>query len=307
MSAPQVSIVVVTHKRAARISRLLDSLRAQTLATSEFEVLVVDNNEPGDATSSVLARARERGDLDLRVLGGDRVLSLAAARNLGWREARAPLVGFLDDDCHAAPEWLSAVLLAAEADPGAVFQGRVEPDPADAHLLGPFSRTVHVSSPSPYFNTNVFYPRELLERLGGLDEVAYAVSLGGGEDTDLAWRAIEAGAPTTFAPDARVYHPVEHIGPMGKLGVAARWRTIPVTYQRHPRLRRADLDYGIFWKNHYLLVRALIALALPRRGAACPWASSGAGSAGPTSGTSSYACGRRTPRRCTCRSSSSTT
>ena len=34
------------------------------------------------------------------------------------------------------------------------------------------------------------YPRALLERLGGFDE-AYDF---GGEDTDLAWRAIEAGA-----------------------------------------------------------------------------------------------------------------
>jgi GT2 family glycosyltransferase len=192
-------------------------------------------------------------------------MSLVAARNVGWRLARAPLVGFLDDDCTAAPDWLEVAVGVAGENPGAFFQGRVEPEPTELHLIGPFTRTVRVASRLPYFNVNVFYPRALLEELDGLDEEAYGVSLGGGEDTDLGWRAIEAGTPAKFAPEACVYHPVQQVGPLGKLRIAARWHTIPLTYSRHPGLRERDLDYGIFWKNHYLLVRALVALALPRR------------------------------------------
>jgi glycosyltransferase involved in cell wall biosynthesis len=262
VSGPRVSIVVVTHRRAELIPNLLASMRAQTLPTEDFELIVVDNNED-DETRAVLHA--EADGLPLQVEPVEHVLSLAAARNVGWKVARAPLVGFLDDDCTAAPEWLEVAVRVAERKPGTLFQGRVEPDPADLDVAGPYTRTVRVASRLPYFNVNVFYPRTVLEELGGLDEEAYGVSLGGGEDTDLGWRAIEIGTPIAFAPEACVYHPIQHLGPIGKLRVAARWHTIPLTYSRHPGLRKADLDYGIFWKNHYLVVRALIALALPKR------------------------------------------
>ena len=37
-------------------------------------------------------------------------------------------------------------------------------------------------------------------------------------------------------------------------------------YARHPELRRAHFTHRVFWKHsHYLLFRALLALALPRR------------------------------------------
>ena len=205
------------------------------------------------------------------------------------------------------PGWLEAALAVAAANPGALFQGRVEPHPDQLHLLGPFARTVQVVSPMPYYNVNVFYPRELLERLGGLDEEAYTVSLGGGEDTDLGWRAIEAGTPTTFAPEARIYHPVQHLGPLGKLRVASRWQTIPLTYARHPGLRRADLDYGIFWKNHYILVRALVALALPRRVGPVPLGPLRSWLGWPYLGHLSSGSGRSRPPRCTSPTSCSTT
>jgi GT2 family glycosyltransferase len=88
----------------------------------------------------------------------------------------------------------------------------------------------------------------------------------GGEDSDLGWRAVAAGAGHEFAPDALVYHAIDVLGPIGKLRVAARWTTPMLSYKRHPELRRAHFVKGIFWKgSHYLLIRALVGLALPRR------------------------------------------
>ena len=63
--------------------------------------------------------------------------------------------------------------------------------------------------------------RELLERLGGFDAETFTVP--GGEDADLAWRAIAADAPAVFAEDARIFHAVSELGPVGKLRVAWRW------------------------------------------------------------------------------------
>src|SRR5204863_1447520 len=118
-------------------------LRAQTVGTGRFEVVIVDDAS-ADGTRELLADAAQRGDLALTVLRHDRSRGPAAARNAGWRTARAPLVAFTDDDCRPSPGWLEAGLraLAATANGGgeAIVQGLTEPDPDEAHRLGPFTR-----------------------------------------------------------------------------------------------------------------------------------------------------------------------
>ena len=61
------------------------------------------------------------------------------------------------------------------------------------------------------------YRRDILESLGGFDERYYIHR----EDTDLAWRAINAGYKITWAPDCVVHHPdrsgVQRIRPRSEL------------------------------------------------------------------------------------------
>ena len=98
-------------------------------------------------------------------------------------------------------------------DLGAIYHShtRSDPIPSETDRLSPFVRTLRVHGDGPYYQTcNIVYPRELLERVGGFDADTYPVP--GGEDTDLAFRAIEAGAPTAYAEKAQVYHAVSEIG-----------------------------------------------------------------------------------------------
>jgi glycosyltransferase involved in cell wall biosynthesis len=261
---PSVSVVVATRNRPARLRALLASLRRQSLPKTEFEVVVVDDCSEDPATADALERELADGGLNLRVIRRQNAEGPAAARNDGWRVARAPIVAFTDDDCVADAEWLSEGLRACQEQSDGIVQGRTEPDPDEVHLLTPFSRTLTVRDLGPFYQTsNIFYPRSLLERLGGFDSAAY--SMPGGEDTDLAWRAIETGAPTSFADGAMVFHAVNQLGPVGKLRFALHWGETMQVFKRHPELRRAVFVHGLFWKySHYLLVRALIGLALPR-------------------------------------------
>lgn len=259
-------MVVPTHNRAGRVAGLLAALRRQTMGPERFEVVVVDDGST-DSTSAVLEREREHGELQLSLIERPASGGWAVAREEGWRATHGEIVAFTDDDCVPAIGWLAAGLNACGEHPGAIVQGRTDPIPGELErlppLTGAFTRTIRVSGPDPAFQTcNVFYPRSLLERVGGFDTEAFAQAPG--EDADLAWRAIAAGAPTAFAPDARVLHAVNRLGPLGKLRLAARWDM--KAYVRHPELRRAHFERGPFWKgSHYLLVRALIALAVPRR------------------------------------------
>ena len=252
-----VSVVVATRNRPERLRALLDSLAAQ--AGPAFELIVVD-----DASDVPVAAGRARV-IRLPVHGGP-----GPARNAGWRAAGGDLIAFIDDDCTAQPGWLAALAAAHARDADAVIQGRTEPDPAEAPRLAAFTRSQSVTSgPGPWFQTcNIAYPRALLERLGGFDAAAFPTT---GEDCDLAWRAIEAGAHVTFAPDAHVRHAVVQLDWRGMLRRAWRWGDAMPAFARHPELRRRRLIHRLFFNwSHWYLLRLLVALWLPRRRAFWP-------------------------------------
>jgi glycosyltransferase involved in cell wall biosynthesis len=261
-----VTVVAATHNRAERLAALLDALRAQTFR--DFDVVIVDDAS-ADETIGVLAEARARGDLALTVLRHETGRGPAVARNAGWRAASAPVIAFTDDDCRPSPGWLAAGVAAMAATANgtreAIVQGLTEPDPLEADRLGPFTRSLNVRELDHWYATaNMFYSRATLERLGGFDETTF--SRPGGEDTDLAWRAIGDGVPTAFSPEARVWHAVHELGPVKRLRFATRWDETMAVFGRYPELRRQTLIRGLFWKeSHYHLARTIAGLLLPGR------------------------------------------
>jgi GT2 family glycosyltransferase len=259
---PLVSVVVATRDRPDRLERLLDSLAQQTLEFSGFEVVVVDDGSRAD-TARLLDSWEGTPRLRLRILRHQTPRGPSAARNAGWRAARGPLIAFTDDDCVAAADWLRAGLHAERGAPGSIVQGRTIPEPHQHRCVSePFSHTVCVDALGPRYETcNIFYPRELLDRLGGFDE-----SFGlrpAAEDTDLAWRAFEAGARAVFAAEAVVYHAVESLTTGQALRIATRWGEAIQVFARHPDVRMI-LHRGVFWNVwHYLMWRSIAALAAP--------------------------------------------
>jgi glycosyltransferase involved in cell wall biosynthesis len=257
-----VSVVVATHDRPHRLERLLRGLGAQELPPNQFEVIVVDDGS-GPETAQVLADAARNGTLTLRTARNETAAGPAAARNVGWRIADAPLVAFTDDDCIPTRRWLSAALELATAHPDAIIQGATEPDPDELHDRSPMSHTVRQNRLGPSFETcNMFYPRAVLERMRGFDESFGPASAG--EDTDLAWRALDSGCTALFAPDALVLHAVERIGRAGTLRRAQRWTSCVRVISEHPQ-SRSILERDLFWNIwHYLLLRSAVSILGPR-------------------------------------------
>ena len=260
-SPPEISVVVATHNRAERLEALLAGLRRQTFPTSRFEVIVVDDGST-DATAEVLGREQDRGSLRLTALGHREPRGPGGARNRGWRQARAPVVAFTDDDCVPTPDWLEA-LLAPMTSRETIVKGRTVPNPAEAHRLGPYSKTVDISRDSPHFETcNIAYPRDLVERVGGFDESYPSPA---GEDADLGCRAVAAGGEPTFAPEALVHHAVFERGPLGAFRDALLATEGVQPYKHNPELR-AHLPAGIFYgRSHPLLAAASAGILMARR------------------------------------------
>jgi len=261
---PDVSVAVATRNRRDLLVQLLESLKAQTLPRESFEVVVVDDGST-DGTPELLARERDAGELQLQVIRRERAEGPAAARNDAWRAAGAPLVAFTDDDCTATPRWLEAGVAASRAEPGAIVQGRTDPRPDQLDRISPFSRTQIIHGVGPLYETcNIFYPRRLLEELDGFAADTY--SMPAGEDTDLAWRALERGVEARYEPEALVHHAVLPAGPVGMLRSALRWHTAIPVFARHPELRRVHLHRGVFWSDvHEHLLRFLLGLVVARR------------------------------------------
>jgi GT2 family glycosyltransferase len=253
-AGPEVSVVVATHRRETRLAFLLEALAGQTLEGGRFEVIVVRSDAPGP-------RAEPPAALDVRFLDGPAVAGPAELRNIGWPAARAPLVAFTDDDCRPAPGWLTALAEAHAADPEAFLQGPTRPDPDEAPQLYGLARSQAIEGPTPWYETcNIAYPRALLERLGGFDEVFD----GGGEDADLGLRAVESGARRQYVPDALVWHAVHARHVWDAVRDARRWHTIPLVVARHPQ-QRGELELGLFWRaGHPRVLTALAGAALGR-------------------------------------------
>jgi len=250
VSAPAVSVVVPSHGRLLRLRWLLNALEEQTLAHDDFEVLVVHDYLPSQAAVMI-------DDHPLAPTAVPRPAGLwpGAARDLGWRAARAPLVVFVDDDCRPEPEWLAELLAAARAHPHAIVQGAVRPDPLEGEVFArPLVRSLWVAPPDARGQTaNILYPRALLDAVGGFDE---AVPVG--EDMDLLLRCRDTGAPLVAAPRAVVNHAVEAFTLTGWARVNRRWQDLPPMLKRQPRLRRHHA-LGIFWSWRH--VRACTAFA----------------------------------------------
>jgi GT2 family glycosyltransferase len=247
---PTVTVVLATKSRAERLRRLLSALDGEDV------VVAADG-----ATPEVLAVL---GGFDVQVVRLDPGRGPAAARNAGWRAASGDYVAFTDDDCLPAPGWVEA--LRALAAPDVAVQGRVEPLPAERDRIGPFSRTLAVDGAGPFFQTaNILYPRAVLERIGGFDETYLFPA---GEDTDLGWRAREAGVGFRYAPDALVWHAVHEPGWLGLVRDAPRWGSAVGLVKRHPGLRE-HFHHRWFWKDAH--ERLLFALVVRRWWAWLPW------------------------------------
>jgi len=179
----------------------------------------------------------------------------AAARNLGWQAAAAPLVAFMDDDCLPEDGWLAAGIAAFDADPElGVAQGCTRaPEGVDVSKLQGWYVWRVIPKATPYFDAcNIFYRRAALEGTGGFDEqIAWwstrpgrdATPVAWGEDTAAGWGVVEAGWARGFVPEAVVVHDVELRGWLWHVRYGYLDRIIIALGVEHPGYRREA-----FWR-----------------------------------------------------------
>lgn len=93
----KVSVIIPTYRRLDTLARAIKSAAEQTY--KNIEILVVDDNEPGDAYSQKAAKLVESLNYhNLILVTQECHINGAAARNAGIRQASGEYIAFLDDD-----------------------------------------------------------------------------------------------------------------------------------------------------------------------------------------------------------------
>lgn len=130
---------MAAYNQADFLEEALQSLLAQTLNRSQFEILVVDDGST-DRTAEVLSKHRK----DVVAIRKEHS-GLADTCNRGLARARGEYVVRVDSDDAAEPELLALGKAALDQDPGAVcvFSDRWEAGPRGARRAGADPRNIY--------------------------------------------------------------------------------------------------------------------------------------------------------------------
>ena len=117
-----VTVVICTWNRAARLAETLTALeRMQVASDISWDVVVVDNNSD-DETRAVVERRSATFRVPLRYVFESRQ-GKSRAMNAGLRSSTSPLLVFVDDDVRVDAQWLTAVVRAFREYPRIDYAG----------------------------------------------------------------------------------------------------------------------------------------------------------------------------------------
>ena len=221
-----VSVILLCGDRPDAVRPCLDSLLHHT--RPPYELILVDNGSADSAYASLGDVHRRAGSARVEVIRNETNLGMARGGNQGLAKARGRFLVFLDDDAVLTPGWLEGLVALALHDwPSAGLVGpttNAAPPPQgiavdyrELEELGGFAarrrrawggRMLTVNRLS---NFCLLTRREVLERVGGLDE---RFALGLHAAADLCLRVREAGLRLLAARDVFV-HRSGHRSPNG--------------------------------------------------------------------------------------------
>ena len=196
----RATIQLCTYNRAALLERVLDACFEQSVPSSDYEVVLV-NDGSGDDTPVVIERVRKRATCAFHVIDQQNS-GLAKGRNAGIARASGERIIFIDDDVLPLPNFVREHLRSHDAHPQAIVRGGAINVESFDDLPPPIWRIKDYSA-NFFWTTNVSVPLETIRAIGGFNET---FSEYGWEDIDVGLRLRLGGVKAIFNKHALVYH-----------------------------------------------------------------------------------------------------
>ncbi len=207
-------MIIVNWNSGDLLRKCLEALDSQTHVPEQ--IIVVDNN----SSDHSFACASDRRNV--RLLRMQENLGFAAANNLAFEQCETAWVVLLNPDAFPEPEWLQALVKAAEEHPEMVAFGsrqlcHVQPERLDGtgdlyHISGlvkrrDFGRSQNMgeATAGEIFSpcaAAAMYRLDAVQFVGGFDEDFFCYL----EDVDLGFRLRLAGYRAIYVPNAVVTH-----------------------------------------------------------------------------------------------------
>ncbi|MDB5110429.1 MAG: glycosyl transferase family 2 [Mucilaginibacter sp.] len=240
----KITVVIPTYRRPKLLTKCLAALNHQTFARNEYEVIVISDG-PDEITAKAIG-ADPKYAL-VKFLSTAEKKGPAAARNMGWLQAKGKLIAFTDDDCLPDQAWLQTIWQNYKGEEEIAFTGKmivpVSQPPTDYEL------NIANLETAEFVTANCVCTKNALVKTGGFDE---RFKMAWREDSDLHFKLLENNILIHTIP-AVVVHPVRK-APWG-ISIKEQKKGVfnALLYKKHPQLYRQRIKSQPSWK-YYLIV-----------------------------------------------------
>ncbi|RYZ23992.1 MAG: glycosyltransferase family 2 protein [Chitinophagaceae bacterium] len=253
-----ISAVVATYQRKDELRRLFHSVLETPV--SNMELIIVDQNRDGLLDALVEEYSDRLPLKHIKLTEANQSL----ARNVGAAQARYDVICFPDDDCWFEPGAFAAVGQHFDAHPETelliINWAQAPRQFAQSRAL---SRNEVFSFRSVGYVTYVqFYRAESFRALGGfLEDVGIGRFIGGGEDSELTFRALQRGMKVYYDASIRVNHNYIPIQTRAHNIIRARQRGMGMVYATY------DVPYHVILRGMVApLVKMVVAMDRKKSG-----------------------------------------
>jgi len=212
MTAPLVSVVIITWNRKTDVLKAVQSVYEQ--AYPNFEVVVVDNGS-ADGTVEELRDAYP----EIKLIAFDSNLGVTKGRNAGIERAMGEIIFLLDSDATLDSDALSVAVQKLQADLALGIVAakclRAHDRALDDHTWI-YSERVKADQDSEFLSysfceAGAAIRKAALDRAGLFWEGLFF----GGEGDELSLRIWDAGYKILYSPQMVIYH---HVSPQMRIG-----------------------------------------------------------------------------------------
>lgn len=218
----KISVAICTYNREKYLPQLFDSIVHQDLDRTLFEVILVNNNSPGN-TKELFEQFKAKNPDIVVIYKEEHQQGLSFSRNNAIETAQFELITFLDDDAFIDSKYLSELMRVFQQGDVTAIGGKIL---LHYETKVPKWENPYLNSLLGYFNkgdvafdfnrhdyprgSNMAFRTHIFKEIGSFNIALGRIGsqLIGGEEKDLFNRIYQKKYRVVYAPHAIVYHSV---------------------------------------------------------------------------------------------------